>query len=743
MSSKKQGENPSDERQERFTKRQQREAEIAEMQRHTATLMAEGTLPSTSGTQAAPISNTVDPMAQMMKQMMDMQKLQMEMQNKQITAILQAQQKEAAQAAKRQEDAAAQARKDAEAAARRQEDAAAQARKDAEAAAKRQEDAAAQARKDAADAAEAAAKRQADAFEAATARQQEQNQRAREQQQELMETLTQRIVNLAVGNGGQGPPGGNQGNGGGQGNANAGQGNRGAGPHPTAKKMDIPKLGSPEEMKLIDFRDWKIRFEDYSAATRLAQECDLNARRGILRSALDQEWTKMWTQQVIPVAPEDDTPQIIDRLEQYLRRHRHPLVDRREFIQRDQQMGEKVDNYYAALRAIDQDCGYDHAECGHGPQHREERLRDRLISGLIDSALRQKVLETPLENLTLQNVLETCRNYESSRDTDDKLAKKGDKMVNAFGGKKSNYQKQKQAFHDKSKEDKEQKDHKATDSKSGCDKCGFPYHKYGKCPAEKAKCKKCNKIGHYAHRCKSDEKKENVQNITSFRISSGDEEMTYPVDTQHGNHRITDFQWIPDTGAEANVMDLESFKELKGKNKVELEKSTVKLRGASLEDIPSLGTTEMTLRRGDLEYRARVHILKEANAPLLSFQGCKALGFLPKNWPNNDVIQDAPSKPKAESSLRLNRITVSPVRKLGSCSWFRPRYGCAAVGSDCSDWRDHARLWRERGPLTTTSPRREVRGRSEAYKQPWRPRKHQDDRDDRERRREKCHHESY
>ncbi len=701
MSSKKQSENTSDERQERMTKRQQREAEIAEMQRHGVALMGQGdgTVPSTSGTQSA-----MDPVAQMMKQMM-------EMQNRQITAILQAQQKEAAQAAKRQEDAAAQARKDAEAAAKRQEEAAAQARR------------------------EAAEENQRARREAA-----EENQRAREQQQQLMETLTQRIENLAVGNGGQGPPGGNQGNGGGQGNANAGQGNRGAGPHPTAKKMDIPKLGSPEEMKLIDFRDWKIRFEDYTAATRLAQDCDLNARRGILRSALDQEWTKMWTQQVIPVAPEDDTPQIIDRLEQYLRRHRHPLVDRREFIQRDQQMGEKVDNYYAALRAIDQDCGYDHAACGHGPQHREERLRDRLISGLIDSALRQKVLETPLENLTLQNVLETCRNYESSRDTDDKLAKKGDKMVNAFGGKKSNYQKQKQAFHDKSKEDKDQKDHKATDSKSGCDKCGFPYHKFGKCPAEKAKCKKCNKIGHYAHRCKSDEKKENVQNITSFRISSGDEDMTYPVDTQHGNHRVTDFQWIPDTGAEANVMDLESFKELKGKSKVKLEKSTVKLRGASLEDIPSLGTTEMTLRRGSLVYRAKVHILKEANAPLLSFQGCKALGFLPANWPNNDVIQEAPSKPKARSGLRMNRITV---KKLGFCSWFRPRYGCAAVRSDCSDWRDHARLRRERGPLTTTSPCEEDRRRSEADKEPWRLRKHQDDRDDHEKRRKRCHHESY
>lgn len=53
--------------------------------------------------------------------------------------------------------------------------------------------------------------------------------------------------------------------------------------------------------------------------------------------------------------------------------------------------------------------------------HREERLRDRLVSGIYDKKLRQEVLKTPIQDLTLDVVLQTC-NYEASNEVNDRLS---------------------------------------------------------------------------------------------------------------------------------------------------------------------------------------------------------------------------------------------------------------------------------------------------------------------------------
>lgn len=144
----------------------------------------------------------------------------------------------------------------------------------------------------------------------------------------------------------------------------------------SSKRMDIPKLKSPEDMKLIDFRDWKVRFEDFAAITRLAHDCNLEARRGIIRSAIHEDWTKLWSEGLIPITEEADVDEIVSALEGYLRDKRHPLVDRRAFIQRDQGQGKSMESYYAALRALDRDCGYNH-KCPEAAVHQEERLCGR------------------------------------------------------------------------------------------------------------------------------------------------------------------------------------------------------------------------------------------------------------------------------------------------------------------------------------------------------------------------------
>ena len=86
----------------------------------------------------------------------------------------------------------------------------------------------------------------------------------------------------------------------------------------------MPHLASPGSVSLADFRDWKDRFQGYIRVQKIQQECDLEARRDIVRLGLDREWTKLWSSGVLPVAAQDDVDQILTHISTYLRRLRNP-----------------------------------------------------------------------------------------------------------------------------------------------------------------------------------------------------------------------------------------------------------------------------------------------------------------------------------------------------------------------------------------------------------------------------------
>ena len=118
---------------------------------------------------------------------------------------------------------------------------------------------------------------------AAQQRREEARERREEQLQEQMqaqqEALTQALEKLTAGGGG-----------GGDGPAEP----RGPGQSGKAKKIDQPTLGPPKTLKLATFRHWHKKFQGYVKVQRLQEECDRGARRGILRSFLDDAWGPLW-----------------------------------------------------------------------------------------------------------------------------------------------------------------------------------------------------------------------------------------------------------------------------------------------------------------------------------------------------------------------------------------------------------------------------------------------------------------
>ncbi len=107
---------------------------------------------------------------------------------------------------------------------------------------------------------------------------QRQEERMQQHMQQQMDMLADRLAA-----GGAAAEGGGHGGAGGAGAG--GQGGGGAAAATRSRKMEAPHLKSPEDTTLAVFRDWRERFMEYAAITKLDTECDRRARRGVLREA--------------------------------------------------------------------------------------------------------------------------------------------------------------------------------------------------------------------------------------------------------------------------------------------------------------------------------------------------------------------------------------------------------------------------------------------------------------------------
>ena len=180
-----------------------------------------------------------------------------------------------------------------------------------------------------------------------------------------------------------------------------------------AKRIEIPVLASHWTSSPSTR---KARWADYLQLTRVGNELhDVASHQTFLRTALDSGWTELWNSGQLGITGTEGMEAVVNRLGNYLRSRRNPLLDRQRFHARSQRDGETLDQYYSALAQIDRACDFQdehrcqhcNHRCGFGAQIRETCLRDRLICGLKDKELVRRILEKQFDNhqgLTLDQV---------------------------------------------------------------------------------------------------------------------------------------------------------------------------------------------------------------------------------------------------------------------------------------------------------------------------------------------------
>ena len=404
------------------------------------------------------------------------------------------------------------------------------------------------------------------------------------------------------------------------------------------KKMDIPGLEDPGNLDMVTFSDWKARWNDYVTMTRVYQEVpDVAGRQAVLRSALSNEWSILWSAGRLDIKTTDDIDAVVDKLQAYVRARRNPLLDRKAFHSRDQDAGESIDQYVSALVRIDRACAYEELTlcvhcrqpCGHAATLRDARIRDRLINGL-DKKMQQRVLEEDFnDRLDLDRVVKICRSLESSKETESQLTSEY-RALNA--ARRSAYKKLT----------------RPSGGRERCEFCGARKHlTEDSCPALTRKCHKCQTMGHFAVVCHRHAQKESIESnlptkalgyVALNQTGALQAEHLVPVTLWHGSDVSTETSWLPDSGAEVDALTERDFAKLHPLPKVMTpdKDKVVAANGGSLD---SVGVFRAKLELGGNSCGTTIHVFRNLSVSLLSKASCIQLGLLDQGWPQSRVRQ--------------------------------------------------------------------------------------------------------
>ena len=312
---------------------------------------------------------------------------------------------------------------------------------------------------------------------------------------------------------------------------------------------------------------------------------------------------------------------VVEKFEAHFVKKRNVIFERAKFNQRRQEEGEPVDDFVTSLYCLSEHCRYGDL--------RDEMIRDRIVVGLRDPTLSEKLQLEP--NLTLGTAITIARQREQVKKQQQVIrADETQSNIDAILAKKSQSTKAKQLASTSTKQP-----HKPDPviNPRICGRCGKSGH-VGKqqCPAREATCRKCHRRGHFQSVCRTRSVKavstedpddffvgavEEPTPLVIPTINSGTDPWT--VDVLLNDCRI-EFQI--DTGADVSVISEEQYQKLKVP---ELKHSNKSLIGPSQDKLPVCGQFIGTLTYKNSTVTQDVYVVKGLRKPLIGRPAITAL----------------------------------------------------------------------------------------------------------------------
>ena len=152
------------------------------------------------------------------------------------------------------------------------------------------------------------------------------------------------------------------------------------------------------------FKVWHDRWTDYSIVTKLDAETP-EYRCSMLRYTFTEDTRKIYNTLGLTAEESKDEKVIIQKLETFAKGTVNETLERHTFNSRNQEEDEAFDDFLTDLKVLIKNCNFC-ANCIDG------LLRDRIVGGIRDPSLRQKLLGDI--GLTLKKAEDACRAKEKA-----------------------------------------------------------------------------------------------------------------------------------------------------------------------------------------------------------------------------------------------------------------------------------------------------------------------------------------
>ena len=373
--------------------------------------------------------------------------------------------------------------------------------------------------------------------------------------------------------------------------------------------MDIPY---PEKFSFDTQKwpAWKLRFQRFRMASDLRSK-DEERQVSMLLYCMGEKSEDVFASFKLTADDAKKYDVVLNKFDAHFVVKRNVIFERAQFNNRRQEQGESMEAFITALHKLAETCEFGAL--------REELIRDRIVVGIQDSKLSEKLQLD--KDLTLDKAVTLVRQAEQVRQQQGLLRStsattSATSEVNAVKANKSQ---------DRNRQQKLRKQNQG----QPCKWCGrTPRHEREQCPARNATCRNCNKPGHFEKVCRSEKAAIRAVDATidtlfvdtlKNNLSSSD---TWQAELKV-NDKLVKFRL--DTGADATVLPLDTFNQLLS---APLSPPDKVLCGPNRAKLDVVGYFTAVLEWRGKQTTQTVYVLRDVHQPLLGQSAIEALGLI-------------------------------------------------------------------------------------------------------------------
>ena len=386
---------------------------------------------------------------------------------------------------------------------------------------------------------------------------------------------------------------------------------------------------------------WIKRFEQFRLASGLDKESE-ERQASTLLYCLGEDAEDVLLSTGITPAERKKYTDVLSKFNEFFKVRKNVIFERARFNRRGQQEGESAEEFIAALFNLAENCDYG--------AMKEELIRDRLVAGIKDDTLSQRLQLDA--SLTLEKAKKAVRQKEAVYEQQQAL--KGSSKSNpveldelrraAFStrrppGKPTTYRK--------------------------CTCCGRGPHSKERCPARAATCHACQKKGHYRAMCHS----KTVAALDAEEEFEEEEEEAYLNEINSNGQACwtakirvcsQDIPFKLDTGAEVTAISEKCYADLKNPR---LRKPTKVLYGPGRKPLDLVGEMTTKVSYKGMSSTQQIFVVRGLNVNLLGLPAITALRLavrLDSTTSHNDYDTLVKDRRRNDNEGVIQRNVVDP-----------------------------------------------------------------------------------